>query len=185
MINGIENRAVGSGNSLAVPVQEGLGAGVPVLQRIETPAAFLGAQNPTLYYFTRWEAPPNSSVEGKAYNYLVGIPEKPALPAPVGIHMHCWGGSQESGYTWWNDAEDGAILLASNEDPYDWWVGYHEKLMTAFSPKTLADWKTGVVRPYATNRMFSFLYWMQRSSGWQVDLYRTFTAGSSMGAPAA
>lgn len=181
VIGGVENRVLTPGSTLAVPLQETVGTGVPVLQRIEPRTEFWGAKNPTLYFYTRWEAPPNCSVEGKAFNYLVGIPEKPASPAPVGIHMHCWGGSQESGYSWWNDAEDGAILLASNEDPYDWWVGYHERLLTANSPKTLADWQSGLVRPYTTNRLFSFLYWMQLNNSWQIDLYRTFTAGSSMG----
>lgn len=180
-IDGIENRTLGPFNSMAVPLPETVGPGKPVLQRVEKPASFMGAPNPTLHYYTRWEAPPNTNREGKAYDYLVGIPEKLAVPAPVGIHMHCWGGSQESGYTWWNDAEDGAILLASNQDPYDWWTGYQERLFTPQTPKTPWDWKTGVVRPYTSNRLFSFFYWMQADTAWQIDPYRTFTAGSSMG----
>lgn len=180
-INGIENTAVSPLNATLDPLMETVGTGYPILQRIETPEDFLGAVKPTLYYYTRWEGPPNSSVEGKAFDYLVGIPQTLADPAPVGIHMHCWGGSQDSGYAWWNDAEDGAILLASNQDPYDWWTGYHEKNLTALAPKTPLEWQTGVVHPYTTNRLFSFLYWMHGNTAWPVDLYRTFTAGSSMG----
>ena len=31
------------------------------------------------------------------------------------------------GYGWWYNAEQGAFLLAPNQDPYDWWTGYHER----------------------------------------------------------
>lgn len=181
VVNGIENTTLTDANTLSTPTAESTGSGKPVLQRVETPDNFLGVQKPVLYYYTRWEAPPNCSIEGKAFDYLVGIPPKTVSPAPVGIHMHCWGGSQETGYTWWNDAEDGAILLASNEDPYDWWTGYHERQLTALPLQTPADWKAGVVHPYTNNRLFSFIYWMRWDSPWQIDLYRTFTAGSSMG----
>lgn len=181
VLNGVENKAVTPANVTSEPLTETIGLGIPVLQRIETPEEFLGAIKPTLYYYTRWEAPPNCSIEGKAFDYLVGIPQKLANPAPVGIHMHCWGGSQESGYSWWNDAEDGAILLASNQDPYDWWTGYHGRNLTPYAPKTPEDWKTGVVHPYTANRLFSFFYWMHGNTPWNIDLYRTFTAGSSMG----
>ncbi len=181
VVNGRENKTISPANSLLNPISESVGPGKPILQRIETPQTFMNVSNPQLYFYTRWEAPPNCSIEGKAFDYLVGIPPKPVSPAPVGIHMHCWGGFQESGYTWWNDAEDGAILLASNEDPYDWWTGYHERNLTPYAPKTSADWSTGVVRPYTSNRLFSFLSWMQGESLWSIDPYRTFTAGSSMG----
>ncbi len=181
VINGKENRSLSAANAMTSPIAEGTGSGKPILQRIETPEYFLGVQKPVLYFYTRWEAPPNASVEGRAFDYLVGIPPKKIAPAPVGIHMHCWGGSQETGYTWWNDADDGAILLASNEDPYDWWTGYHERLLTPQPLKTADDWKSGTVHPYTSNRLFSFLYWMRWDSPWQIDLYRTFMAGSSMG----
>lgn len=181
VISGLENKTVNTSNSLTMPITETVGQGRPILQRIETPEYFLGVSKPTLHYFTRWEGPPNTSIEGKAFDYLVGIPPKVANPAPVGMHMHCWGGSQESGYAWWNDAEDGAILLASNDDPYDWWTGYHERNLTPFAPKNSSEWKAGVVHPYSTNRLFSFLLWMHQDSPWKIDLYRTFTAGSSMG----
>jgi len=40
--------------------------------------------------------------------------------------LHCWGGSLNGGYGWWYQAEQGHLLLASNQVPYDWWTGYHE-----------------------------------------------------------
>lgn len=179
--DGVENKSLLAGNVLIDPVAETVGQGKPVLQRIESPEIFMGVKKPTLYYYTRWETTPNASVPGKAFDYLVGIPSKLANPAPVGFHLHCWGGSQESGYTWWNDAEDGAILLASNQDPYDWWTGYHEKLFNLSPKDSAVPWIAGKVRPYTTNRLFSFLYWMQREAPWKIDLYQTFAAGSSMG----
>lgn len=180
-VDGIENKVISSENTLTEPINEQLGQGVPVLQRIEKPISFDYAQTPTLYYYTRWEAPPNSSVEGKAFDYLVGVPKNVSQPAPVGIHMHCWGGNLEGGYGWWNDAEEGSIILASNQLPYDWWTGYHERINTTLPLKTASDWQSGVVHPYTTNRLFSFLEWMSSQSLWSIDLSRTFTAGNSMG----
>jgi pimeloyl-ACP methyl ester carboxylesterase len=105
------------------------------------------------------------------------VPAKLANPAPVGIHLHCWGGNLTSGYGWWFNAEKGSILLASNEVPYDWWTGYHELKWSG--PKSKAAWQKGMVRPYSQRRMLSFLDWMAKK--WKVDLARTFVAGSSMG----
>jgi pimeloyl-ACP methyl ester carboxylesterase len=96
----------------------------------------------------------------------------------VGIHLHGWGGSLNAGYSWWYNAEKGAILIASNEIPYDWWTGYHERLWRG-SLKTKADWANGFVRPYSQRRMLAFLDWV--STKWEVDLSRTFAAGISMG----
>ena len=180
-VDGIEDKTITTDNSITTPVIETLGQGVPVLQRIEKPASFQYIKNATLYYYTRWEAPPNCSIEGKPFDYLVAVPQNVANPAPVGIHMHCWGCNLEGGYGWWNDAEDGSILLSSNQLPYDWWTGYHEKLFTNEALKTESDWQDGIVRPYTTTRLFSFLDWMEKEGNYNIDKSRTFTAGSSMG----
>ena len=154
-----------------------MGQGVPVLQRIVKPKSFQYVRNPTLRYYVRWEAPPNSSVAGKPFDYLVAFPPKRVRPAPVGIHLHCWGGSLNGGYGWWYNAEKGAILLASNQIPYDWWTGYHEFYWSG--PPDREKWKKGVVRAYTQKRLLSFLDWM--AGQWDIDLARTFVAGSSMG----
>jgi len=177
VIEGQENRALGPGNSLAAPIRETVGQGVPVLQRTEQPREFSYVRNPTLYYFVRWESPPNCSVQGKPIDYLVAVPESPAKPAPVGIHLHCWGGSLNGGYGWWYQAEQGHLLLASNQVPYDWWTGYHERYWDG--PADKDAWPQGVVRPYSQQRLLSFLDWM--TERWEVDLARTHVAGSSMG----
>jgi pimeloyl-ACP methyl ester carboxylesterase len=106
-------------------------------------------------------------------------------PAPVGLHLHCWGGSLNGGYGWWYNAHRGAVLIASNQVPYDWWTGYHERRGTA---RTFGD---GRVQPFSMNRMFGFLGWASKQwqespaplrTHWrQLDLTRVFTAGSSMG----
>jgi pimeloyl-ACP methyl ester carboxylesterase len=95
------------------------------------------------------------------------------------IGLHAWGGSLERDYGWWYNAEKGAMLVASNMRPYDWWTGFHEHLFTERAPKAPADWKRGVVRPYAQRRMLSFLDWV--ATKYAVDLSRTFVAGNSMG----
>ena len=182
VIDGKENKdIVITENSLKNPVEETTGQGLPVLQRVEKPKSFQYIKNATLYFYTRWEAPPNASKNTMPFDYLVAIPENLKNPAPVGIHMHGWGGNLTGGYAWWNNAEKGAILLASNQRPYDWWTGYHENLFSNHPPKTKQEWTDGVVKPYTTNRLFSFLDYLDKKSDWNIDLKRTFTAGSSMG----
>jgi pimeloyl-ACP methyl ester carboxylesterase len=182
VVDGQENPQLGPGNALATPVDETVGQGVPVLQRTERPEEFSYVKNPTLHYFVRWESPPNCAAEGKPIDYLVAFPPNPAKPAPVGIHLHCWGGSLNGGYGWWYQAEQGHLLLASNQIPYDWWTGYHEAYwqtrgMDAGTKREA--WEKGVVRAYSQQRMLSFLDWV--ATKWPVDLTRTHVAGNSMG----
>lgn len=177
VVDGQENKTLGPGNSLSVPVRESVGQGVPVLQRIERPDDFVYVRKPALHYFVRWESPPNCSIHGKPIDYLVAVPQKVAVPAPVGIHLHCWGGSLNDGYGWWYQAEQGHLLLASNQAPYDWWTGYHERFWDG--PAEKSRWEAGVVRPYSQRRLLSFLDWM--TTRWKIDRTRTHVAGSSMG----
>jgi hypothetical protein len=177
VINGQENVSLDASNSLQQPVPETVGPGVPVLQRVVTPDSFHYVRQPTLYYYTRWESPPNCAEAGKPYDYLVAVPEKLAQPAPVGIHLHCWGANLRGGYGWWYEAEDGHLLIASNQVPYDWWTGYHERYFDGQPDEQ--TWKQGVVRPYTQTRLLSFLDWV--ATEWDVDLSRTHVAGNSMG----
>ncbi|HEY3161687.1 MAG TPA: alpha/beta hydrolase-fold protein, partial [Vicinamibacterales bacterium] len=179
VIEGRENSLVSQENSLRAPVEEIVGPGVPVLQRVERPAEFNYVEKPTLHYYVRWESLATSSVPGKPFDYLVGIPPQPAKPARVGIHMHAWGGSLNRDYGWWFNAEKGAMLVTANEDPYDWWTGYHELIGTGQPLAAARDWQAGVVRPYTQRRLLSFLDWV--ATKYDVDLERTFSAGSSMG----
>ena len=178
-VDGKENRRITGANSLSKPVVEQVGRGVPVLQRVIRPERFHYIPDATLYHYTRWESPPCCSVVGRPFDYLVAIPKKLAKPAPVGIHLHCWGGSVMSGYGWWYNAEKGSILLATNQIPYDWWTGYHERLLTRRPPRKDGDWRSGVVRPFTQRRIFAMLDWL--ATRWDIDLGRTFSAGSSMG----
>jgi hypothetical protein len=193
------------GNTTAEPIQETVGLGVPILQWKETPsewhyrkAAEGGHLNRLIY--TRWESWPNASRPSVPIDYLVATateplpsegvrePQSHALriePAPVGLHLHCWGGSLNGGYGWWHNAHRGTVLIAANQIPYDWWTGYHEALGTC---KT---WGDGHVHPFTMNRLFAFLDWA--STQWKdapdkvrkdwpkLDLSRVFAAGTSMG----
>jgi pimeloyl-ACP methyl ester carboxylesterase len=178
-INGKENLAIGEANGLQTPIDEIVGPGIPVLQRIVKPESFQYIENPTLHYYVRWEAPPHISFPGKPFDYVVAIPPKVAKAASVGIHMHAWGGSLNHDYGWWFNGERGAILIASNQSPYDWWTGYHERLGTGQPLQTQGEWTKGVVRPYSQRRMLSFLDWV--ATKWDIDPSRTFVAGTSMG----
>jgi pimeloyl-ACP methyl ester carboxylesterase len=177
---GKENRKVTGANSTHEPVQEVEGQGMPVLQRIVKPKEFAYIQNPELHYYVRWEAPPNASIENKPFDYLVAIPPHiENKPTPVGLHLHCWGGSLNGGYGWWYSQKKlgTTYLISTNQIPYDWWTGYHEFYYTKQSSEE--KWKQGVVRPYTTTRILSFLDWAAEK--YNLDLRRVFTAGSSMG----
>jgi pimeloyl-ACP methyl ester carboxylesterase len=181
---GNENTALSEENTLQQPVAETEGPGAPVLQRVEDGVTFNYVKDATLYYYVRWEAPPNASVESSPFNYLVATPPNVEYPAHVGIHFHCWGNHLRGGFGHWGNVEKGAILLAPNQAPYDWWTGYHERRKPIFHqemphPREKDEWVEGVVRPYTQNRILSFFDWM--CTKWDIDRTRTFTAGNSMG----
>ncbi len=161
------------GRALGEPVTEEVGLGVPVLQRVEYPEEFNYVKKPKLLYYVRWESAPNANLPSRPIDYLVAVPPNRVEPAPVGLHLHCWGGSLEGGYGWWYDAGRGAILISTNQVPYDWWTGYHEH------SGTWKSWREGVVRDYTQTRLISFLDWAMTQ--WKLDPTRVFTAGSSMG----
>lgn len=178
--DGRENKSITAGNVSRRPVTELEGQGVPVLQRIIKPKEFAYISRPELHYYVRWEAPPNASMQNKPIDYLVAVPpNKERKPTPVGLHLHCWGGSLNGGYGWWYSyTKPGTTyLISSNQIPYDWWTGYHELYYS--SDKSAESWKKGVVRPYTTTRVLSFLDWAAKK--YDLDLKRVFTAGSSMG----
>ncbi|MBI3858173.1 MAG: prolyl oligopeptidase family serine peptidase [Planctomycetes bacterium] len=160
-------------NSIVEAIEESVGPGVPVLQRVEHPEEFNYVKKPTLHYYVRWESPPNANLPSRPIDYLVAFPPKKVDPAPVGLHLHCWGGNLDGGYGWWYDAHQGAILISTNQIPYDWWTGYHEHA------GTWKPWREGVVRDYTQTRLISFLDWA--ATQWKLDPTRVFTAGNSMG----
>ena len=85
------------GNALEEAVEETVGPGAPVLQRMERPEEFSYVRGPKLMYYVRWEGPPNAHLPSRPIDYLVALPPKNVEPAPVGLHLHCWGGSLEGG----------------------------------------------------------------------------------------
>ncbi len=174
MVDGQEDfSTLGEGSATSEALTEVVGPGEPVLQRVERPASFSYVDGPTLHYFVRWEAPPRANRASRPYDYLVALPPKRLDPAPVGLHLHCWGGSLEGGYGWWFNAAQGAVLISTNQIPYDWWTGYHE-FTGSWRP-----WGEGVVRDYTQTRVMAFLDWAAKQ--WPLDASRVFTAGSSMG----
>ena len=177
VVDGRENVVLTDDNRTTKPTSETPGAGQPVLQRIEKPREFAYVEGPTLEFYVRWENPPNANVENRPIDYLVALPRNMKRPAPVGIHLHEWGGNLTRGYGWWFNAAQGAVLVASNQVPYDWWTGYHERFGVA--ERTQAAWSSGVVRPYTQRRLLSFVRWL--NTKYAVDSTRIFAAGNSMG----
>ena len=203
-VNGAEDFSKLTAANTFGPVDEVVGLGEPVLQwieRIPKGKSWSYRKGPlTRLIYVRWESWPHSSTPNNPISYLVAMGESPkparlprdwgqtawrVEPAPVGLQLHCWGGSLNGGYGWWYNAQVGAILISSNQIPYDWWTGYHEHRGTC---KTFGD---GHVHPFSMNRVFGFLDWAAtqwqdapavcRSSWRKLDLTRVFTAGSSMG----
>ena len=175
---GTENTALSPANMVHVAGEQVRDAS-PVLQRIEKPAEFVYIRNPTLRFYVRWEAGRSSAISGQPFDYLVAIPPGLEFPAPVGIHLHAWGGSMMTDFGWWYSIQGTpAVLVSTNQVPYDWWTGYHEKFGDA-SLRTPEDWRRGVVRPYTQTRLLSFVDWLGTTM--QLDSTRTFTAGTSMG----
>ncbi len=179
VVNGRENNTLSDANLTRQAVHEVAGIGEPILQRVRKPASFGYIDNPTLEYYVRWEAPPNSSIPSRPFDYVVALPPNMKKPAPAGIHMHCYGGNLESCFGWWFNGELGAVYIASNELPYDWWTGYPDRWETARPLATKEDWQQSVVHPYTQTRMLSFLEWA--AAKYDLDVSRTFTAGISMG----
>ena len=174
---GREVRQISAANSLSEPVEEGVGPGAPVLQRIETPQEDHYVRGPTIHYYVRWEAPPFSNRPNQPFDYRVAIPPGVVEPAPLGLHLHCWGGHLDRGYIWWYGASDGAIQVASNQEPYDWWIAHHE----TYDATKRWEWKKGrgVTRDYTVRRLLGFVDWV--ATQWPIDRQRVFVAGSSMG----
>jgi hypothetical protein len=175
--DGKEDATLTGGNVLKAPVEEKLAQGVPVLQDSKEVKAFNFVSGPTLRHYVRWEAPPHANRENQPNDILVAIPKDLAKPAPVGLHLHCWGGSPWGGYGWWYNAEKGAILIAANQVPYDWWTGYHE--LYGKGPRDQKAWSNGVVHPYTQKRVLSLVDWA--ATQWEIDRSRVFTGGISMG----
>ena len=176
--DGKEDTTLGTGNALKEPVVEKQGQGIPVLQSSTTVKVFNYQEvEPELRHYVRWEAPPYANRDNMPNDILVMIPKKVAKPAPVGLLLHCWGGSPWQGYGWMFNADSGAMFIAASEDPYDWWTGYHEQF--GKGERSKAAWEKGVVRPYTQKRLFSLLDWV--ATQWEVDRSRVFVGGVSMG----
>jgi hypothetical protein len=156
------------------PVDETVGPGEPILQRVVKPDQFMYHGKPTLHYYVRWEAPPRCNVPSRPFDYLLAVPEKVAWPAAVNIAFPCWGASLNGGFGWWyGQPPHSALLISTNQIPYDWWTGYHEAM------GTWRPWSAGVVRSYTQRRIDGFYDWV--CGRFKVDRTRTFTGGNSMG----
>jgi len=160
-----------------VGVEETVGPGEPILQRIEQPKEFLYMQGVTLYFYTRWEAPPRSNLPSRPYDYNVILGPKLVQPAPLNLILHCWGSNlrgKGGAFSWfgWKDKATG-IGVASNQIPYDWWTTYHEGL------GTWKCWDEGLTRDFTPKRLLAFVDWV--GTKWEVDKARVCVSGESMG----
>ena len=168
------------GNCTSGAVAEATGTGMVLQWQTTAPTSFYYVDNPTMYYFVRWECPPTYNVPSTAHNYLVGVPPAPADPRPVDVALHCWGGWMEACYGWWYEAESGGLLLATNQIPWDWWSGYHDNYGTIRPFADVEGNGGGVVGDYTHNRIWSFLCDFV-AVRWNVDFDHVMVSGTSMG----
>jgi pimeloyl-ACP methyl ester carboxylesterase len=167
-----------AGNAAASAVEETVGLGEPVLQKVMKVGKgselehFCYAKEATLYFYTRWEAPPDGNRSDNPIDYIVAVPPKPANPAGVDLHLHGWGGSM-FGSGFWTNYLKGWICVSTNQIPYDWWTGYHE------CTGTWRSWADGTVHDYSQTRLMSFIDWLDGK--WKIDRARISVQGGSMG----
>jgi len=176
-VNGAEDfsRIAVNGNATNAVV-ESPGNGMVVLREQSFPESFYYVDDPVMNYYVRWECPPAAHLPSTPFDYLVAesplsrLQEHPA----VNLALHCWGGSLRSGYGWWYRAEEGSILVSTNQFPYDWWTAYHE------NNGTIRSLTGGVVRPFNQYRILSFLYDFVLPC-YRADSNRITLSGVSMG----
>jgi hypothetical protein len=167
-------------NTTSGTVSESAGTGMVLLRAKQLGVNFQYVDNANLFYYVRWECPPYYNKPGVAWDYLVGVPPTAANPRPVDVALHCWGGWLNGGYGWWYEAEQGALIVATNMSPYDWWTGFHDNYGT-IKPFTDVDGNAGgKVRNYAEKRVLSFLNDFVKTN-YAVDDNRILVSGSSMG----
>jgi chitodextrinase len=176
-VNGAEDFSLVSVNgNTSQPVTESQGYGMVVLREVQTPESFYYVDDPILNYYVRWECQPTANVPNTPYDYLVA--ESPASQSRehpvIDLALHCWGGSLNGGYGWWYRAEEGSILVTTNQYPYDWWTAYNENLGTI---KSLTG---SSVKPFNQVRILSFLF-DYAIPQYNADRNRITLSGVSMG----
>jgi hypothetical protein len=157
------------------PVEEIVGPGAPVLQFVKKPGEYkhhFYQKKATLYYYTRWEAPPRCNLPSRPIDYIVGILPNTKPPSPLALRLHGWGGSMHGG-GFWTFPHLGTILISTNQIPYDWWTGYHE------FKNTWRGWNEGAVSDYTQQRLLGIVDWVDTK--WKVDKTRVSVGGGSMG----
>ncbi len=167
-------------NSLKEPVREAPGPGLVLLRKKEIRNEFYYVKGPIeLNFFVRWEAPPRANMPSTPFNYLVARSLNPKHQPnngkhPVNINLHCWGGSLLSGFLWWYEAENGSLLVTTNQRPYDWWTGYNEAMGTYLS------FSDHPVYNYTQKRIESFLKDVVFKN-WPINKEKIILSGNSMG----
>lgn len=172
VVEGNENRD-DFGGSTAGPISEIKTTPRPV--RVWTSSTNNGWVYTQFMDYHNW----NSSFEGYAYNFYVGVPSGySATGAPVGVAMqlHAWGGSYGSfwgggnGSSYWY----GGVLITPDDRTKTWWFGFNEH--TGNREKRFAD---GRVIDYTHQRLDAILDFVLNELN--VDPNRVQLHGGSMG----
>jgi len=168
-------------NCSASAVAEASGTGLVLLREEVVNTTFQYVNNANLHYYVRWDCAPDFNRPSDANHYLVAEPPIQVDAPPLDVALHCWGGTLNGGYGWWYEAENGALMLATNQKPYDWWIGSHDNYDTIRPlPDDVQGNGGGRGRNFSSKRLLSFIDGFMKPT-WNIDDDRILVTGSSMG----
>jgi hypothetical protein len=151
-VDGVTNtKDLTAANSLAVPVDETVGVGVPVLQGEVKTAVFFDYPGKRTRY-VQWAAPPLANLPNQYYNWGVFAPrdyDKGAKRLCLFFHD----GNQRYLKQPWPHRQD-QVIIAPHDAPFaSYGIGYNDAL------GTLKPFKSGTIRPFFARRMDAALEW--------------------------
>jgi len=152
-VDGVANtRDFAADNSLAKPVDETVGAGVPVLQGAVNVTVFFDYPGQRLRY-VQWAALPLANLPNQYYNWGVFVPRDYGAAGPRRLSIFFHDGNQRYLKMPWPHRQD-RVIIAPHDAPFpSFGIGYNNAL------GTLRPLKQGVVRPFFRRRVDAVLEW--------------------------
>jgi len=152
-VDGVANtRDFSAANSLAKPVDETVGTGVPVLQGEVNVTVFFDYPGRRLRY-VQWAAPPLANLPDQYYNWGVFVPRGYGAAGPRRLTIFFHDGNQRYLKMPWPHRQD-RVIIAPHDAPFpSFGIGYNDAL------GTLRPLERGVVRPFFARRVDAMLTW--------------------------
>lgn len=171
----------GDGWATAKPLDEGVGSGLPVFQRVEDLGGFYDYPGQRRRY-AQWCSPtagtanlPNQYTNWGVYLPPPALDSKSETKLAVAVYFH------DAQHLYmrprWPHRTD-MIIVSPHDDPATFGYGHHEAM------GTLRSFAGGCIRDYTARRIDRFLDWV--AGTWRIDMARLSTHGmGAMGGTAA